>query len=293
MSKPRRQTATVSTAYTSPLQRELLTPEGIALRLTLAGAGERAAAFLLDVMFIVLILVAVFFAVLAAFSFQTKDVVNIVWLLSFFILRNFYFSIFEIGRRAATPGKRLLGLRVISRNGERLTANAVIARNAMRELEIFMPLGFLASGGVGGVDGLVALIGLLWSGLFLFFPLFNRDRLRAGDFIAGTWVIQIPKKHLEKDISNKSANQQNFTFTSAQLDAYGIHELQVLEGVLRKNDMKSIIAVAKRIRKKINWPRQNNESDRDFLNAYYANLRKTLEAKLLFGVRRKDKFDTR
>ena len=30
----------------------------------------------------------------------------IIWLLGFFLLRNFYFTLFEMRARAATPGKR-------------------------------------------------------------------------------------------------------------------------------------------------------------------------------------------
>ena len=35
-----------------------------------------------------------------------------------------------------------------------------------------------------------ALAGLTWSLGFAMLPLFNRDRLRAGDLVAGTWVRQ-------------------------------------------------------------------------------------------------------
>jgi uncharacterized RDD family membrane protein YckC len=272
------------------LQRELLTPEGIALHLQLAGAGERAAAFLIDAFIIVFVLIVLSFASFFASLSTTPEIMEVVWLLGFFILRNFYFSFFEISARAATPGKRLLGLRVTARNGGRLRANAVIARNAMRELEIFLPLSFLFAGGASGVDGWLILLGLTWSGLFLFFPLFNRDRLRIGDFIAGTWVIQIPKIRLQTDISEHNIPDVGFDFTSKQLAAYGIHELQVLEKVLRLKKPEAIALVAERIRIKIRWIKQKNENDLDFLNAYYSGLRKTLESKLLFGVRRKDKY---
>ena len=47
-----------------------------------------------------------------------------------------------MGGRGATPGKRMLGLRVVARDGARLTGGAVIARNAMREIEVFLPLSF-------------------------------------------------------------------------------------------------------------------------------------------------------
>ncbi|MBL4616615.1 MAG: RDD family protein [Robiginitomaculum sp.] len=272
------------------LQRELLTPEGIPLHLQLAGAGERAAAFLIDAFIIVLVLIILSLASFFASLSTTPEIMEVVWLLGFFVLRNFYFSFFEIGARAATPGKRLLGLRVTARNGGRLRANAVIARNAMRELEIFLPLSFLFASGASGVDGWLILLGLIWSGLFLFFPMFNRDRLRIGDFIAGTWVIQIPKIKLQTDMSDHNVSGVGFDFNSKQLSAYGIHELQVLEKVLRLKKPEAIASVAERIRTKIKWIKQKKENDLDFLNAYYSGLRKTLESKLLFGVRRKDKY---
>ena len=63
-----------------------------------------------------------------------------VGLLAFFLLRNFYFSWFECRWHGATPGKRLLGLRVIDAHGGTLTPEAVLARNLMREVELFLPL---------------------------------------------------------------------------------------------------------------------------------------------------------
>lgn len=298
MSKPARPVSMQMPSRPPPLQRDLVTPEGVPLHLELAGAGDRAVAFILDIFFMFLIMFAMGLAAVAAAStVQHKGVweaIGVAMFLVFFILRNFYFTLFEMGPRAATPGKRIVGLRVTSRNGGRLTAGAIIARNAMREIEIFMPLGFLFMGGGERVAGWLALLGLLWSGIFLFMPLFNRDKLRAGDMIAGTWVIRNPKAKLAKDMAETNRHaHDDFDFTPAELDAYGVHELQVLEGVLRRNEPKALSAVAERIRKKIGRQRKNNEKDADFLAAYYAGLRKTLEGKLLFGVRRKDKFDRR
>ena len=37
------------------------------------------------------------------------------------------------------------------------------------------------------------LLGIIWTGAFVLFPLFNRDRLRVGDLVAGTMVeIDLP-----------------------------------------------------------------------------------------------------
>ena len=79
--------------------------------------------------------------------------------------------------------------------------------------------------------------------------------------------------------------------TPEQVEAYGVHELHVLENVIRANEQQTVMDVADRIRNKIKWDKGMSEVDLDFLKAYYAALRGRLETRLLFGVRRKDKFD--
>ena len=49
--------------------------------------------------------------------------------------------------------------------------------------------------------------------------------------------------------------------------------------------------VAQRIKAKVDWEGPADTPDRTFLNAYYAGLRARLESRMLFGHRRKDKFD--
>ena len=103
-----------------PLQgnrtREFVTPEGVDLRLKVGTYGERFSAFALDVIFLLLGFVA--FTLLAVFAASAADAdfsgefLLVVWLLGTFLLRNFYFMAFELGPRAATPGKRIVGLRV-------------------------------------------------------------------------------------------------------------------------------------------------------------------------------------
>jgi uncharacterized RDD family membrane protein YckC len=276
-------------------QRELITPEGVDLRLRIGAAGERAAAFLLDIALLTISL-TVFTVVLGltGLAAELRGLVTVVWLLGAFVLRNFYFILFELGPRAATPGKRVLGLRVVARDGGRLTSEAVFARNAMREIEVFLPLTFLAASGAGldPVGGWVALLGLAWTGGFTLFPLFNRDRLRVGDFVAGTWVVKSPRERLSIDLLDAAeAARGRFAFTPDHASAYGIKELHVLEDVLRRRDAKTMAAVAERIRAKIGWRASPDEADGDFLAAYYAALRARLETQLLFGRRRRDKFD--
>lgn len=279
-------------------ERALVTPEGVPLRFELGGAGDRAAAFLIDAAIILGVLLALIFAVGAVFVRGGKDAGEFslsIFLLSFFALRSFWWAGWELTPRAATPGKRLLKLRVAARDGGRLTAGAVFARNATRELEIFLPLSFLGAR-TETVDAWTALAGFAWSALFLFFPLLNRDRLRAGDLLAGTWVVKAPRRRLLPDLAAEPAllgrgARPAFDFTPEQADAYGVKELHVLEEVLRLKQAKTVAEVAGRIRGKIGWRAGPGERDEDFLEAYYAALRRRLEARLLFGHRRRDKHD--
>lgn len=274
--------------------REFVTPEGVDLRLKVGAVSERAGALVIDLLIILAALILLTILVGAAMWVSKASAPGapaVIWLLGFFLLRNFYFTGFELTPAAATPGKRLMKLRVIARNGGRLTADAVFGRNAMRELELYLPMIFMLSRGQG-VDAWVISLGCLWSLVFLLFPLFNRDHLRAGDLIAGTMVVRAPRPVLAPDLSRDGAVALNeLRFTDEQLSAYGIKELQVLESVLRSNDRKTLAEVARRIRGKIGWIDEVGVSDRAFLTGYYAALRGRLERQMLFGRRRADKFD--
>ncbi len=278
-------------------RRTLVTPEGVDLQIQLADVGARIGAVAIDLFIIFMTLfISLFIFAFGGLSLNAEVTISLYILLAFF-MRNFYFLFFEMGPKAATPGKRLMKIRVAARNtamGQaRLSANAVFARNALREIELFLPMSlFFAQ--QNGVDGLIALLGLIWSGVFLLFPLFNKDRLRAGDLIAGTWVVRAPKPILDRDMAEQSkGNIDAFTFTPEQVDAYGVHELQVLETVLRARKSETLTEVANRIRNKINWSASAGETDLAFLNAYYRALRERLEARMLMGVKREDKFDLR
>jgi hypothetical protein len=147
------------------------------------------------------------------------------------------------------------------------------------------------SGGAGSTMGWLFLLVLAWVGVFLFFPLFNRDRLRVGDFVAGTWVVKAPRDRLSIDLLDSVEAGQTIVFTPEQAGAYGVKELHVLEDVLRRKDRQTMAAVATRIRAKILWRETPGETDAAFLGAYYGALRARLESQLLFGRRRRDKYD--
>jgi uncharacterized RDD family membrane protein YckC len=303
-------------------QRAIVTPEGVPLVVELADRGSRAAAFMLDMVFIILIMVVTGLALMF-----TAPVLRIwafvIGVLGFFLLRIFYFPITELTWRGATPGKRILGLKVIDRHGGPLTPESIVVRNLMREVEVFMPLTMLAVPSLTGFENLEQVLMLGWVGIFTLMPLFNRDGLRVGDLVAGTLVIAAPKAALLPDLTQRSPRTNfggtsvplthgreipsasiaasPFQFTAAQLGHYGVYELQTLEAVLRRAEAGSVAGrqeIAKRIRTKIGWPDANQvmpETQRfdanGFLEAFYAAQRAHLERRMLFGHRRKDKHD--
>jgi uncharacterized RDD family membrane protein YckC len=268
-------------------RRSFVTPEGVDLQLELGGAGTRAAAFLIDMLLMLLVLIAVTFALSALDHATRADIAEILWLIGAFVLRNGWFVLFEMGGRGATPGKRVMKLRVVARDGARLTAGAVLARNAMREIEVFLPLSFLgAHAAMGTADAFLTIFALLWSGIFLFFPLFNRDRLRIGDLVAGTWVVQTAVRTLAADLASAGGRPRH-VFSEAALALYGIYELQALEDVIRGGDDLARITVAAAIRRKAGLP--DDRDDDGFLADYYAALCARLEGGLLVGRRRLDK----
>ena len=268
--------------------RQFVTPEGVDLELRIAGAGLRFGALLVDLLLILAALILFSLFMLWVGIASQSDVAVVVWMLGAFVLRTFWFSGFELGARAATPGKRLMGIRVVARDGGRLTADAVVARNLIRELELFLPLMML---GVGAAEDMVSgwtmLAGVLWSLTLSLFLLFNRDRMRMGDLIAGTWVVMAERAKLDADIAVDAAGEA-MVFTDAELSVYGIFELQELERVLRHRDARAMREVADTIRAKIGRPVA--EEDDVFLLSYYRQLKARLERGLLFGKRREDKY---
>ncbi|KQW80836.1 RDD family protein [Brevundimonas sp. Root1279] len=275
-------------------QRTLVTPEGLELRLELASVGQRFSALVIDMLIILgvtIALILILFSAIALTGGHGAEMVGIVAVLGLFFLRNGYFLAYEMSAKAATPGKRMLGLRVAARDGGRLRFSAVFTRNALRELELFLPLQVMISAPFGDVDAWIYLLALIWCGVFVLLPLFNADRLRGGDLVAGTWVLRSPRQKLLRDMADEGAlHRPTFQFTADQLNAYGVKELQVLEQVLRTADRGTVRAVADRIAGKIGYVR-GDASDLEFLKAYYHAIRERLESGLLMGKRRRDKFD--
>ncbi len=285
----------------------VITPEGIALPFTIGSRSARFGALMIDFMIIGFTLMLVTALLLWMFggllsSMGSSQGMNgpveflvIFYFLLLFVARYGYFLAFEMGPRGATPGKRLLGIRVAARDGGRLTAEAVIARNLLRDIEIFLPLVFIfsAPSGEGGPAGLAA---MAWFACFMLFAVFNKDAMRAGDLIAGTWVVEAPRTKLAEALSTTTAAASGtsdvtgakYSFGEAELAVYGEYELQTLERILRDGNEEAIGKVAETICRKIGWTAGTGD-ERAFLESFYAQLRARLEGGMRFGRRKADK----
>jgi uncharacterized RDD family membrane protein YckC len=290
----------------------VLTPEGLSLPFVVAPAGDRLSAFLFDTLLITGATVLAWgLAALSSLVGMTALGVSFAVLVGF-LLWNFYFIYFEVHWGGVTFGKRRAQLRVISRDGGPLTAEAIFARNILRDLELYIPLMALLAPDqmLPEAPGWGRLLAVIWLLVFALMPLFNKDRLRCGDMVAGTMVVKAPAAVLLSDLtargSGRSAERpaaalapesppEEFPFTRQQLDIYGIHELQVLEDLLRRDDQGILDAriledVCDKIKTKIGWPRERwSVPPRRFLDAFYRAQRALLEQKMLFGQRQERK----
>ena len=289
------------TLLAEPGTYRICTPEGVNLSFQVATVGDRTSAFLLDLAIIVLTTLAI--GLLAILSGGETGIA--FTLVASFLLFNFYFSFFELRWSGQTYGKRQLGLRVIARDGGSLSADMILARNLMRDLEFYLPLTALAAPEtlIPQGRGWGVLVGLGWIFVFALMPFFGKYRLRCGDLIAGTMVVREPKTLLLSDLTlerpigqeKDQTESEEFVFSTQQLNLYGIYELQILEDLFRRHgegqaSKELLNTVCEKIKKKIEWPRGKwNVDTLRFLRSFYKAQRAHLEKKLLFGERKEQK----
>lgn len=282
-------------------------PEGVPLHFPAATVGERAMALGLDllILFLTVVVVAIGFFALGAFT----GVISFVGLalISAFLIQHGYFIFFETHWQGATPGKRLMKIKVVSRDGGGLRTDAIIARNLMRDVELFLPLAIVSAPEqvFGDAPWWMLLPTILWLLAMMLLPFFAKERTRVGDLIGGTLVVRIPEAELVHDEAARTSllpdapgeTRDVLTFTLAQLEHYGERELETLADVMRKHEQsKASVAdlrvIAKAIAQKIGFggPLPTSEPAR-FLRSFYKQQRAHLERKLLFGRRKTSKFD--
>jgi len=276
---------------------QLTTPEGVELSFPLASLKSRAVAFGIDMSISMGASVAVI--ILGSIVGLAGPYTGgwSVILLGLFLLRHGYFAWFETTWNGSTPGKRLLKIRVVPRDGGVLDLESVLARNILRDIELLLPVVALAAPEtiVGSSPVWLTLIALGWIVLFTALPLLTRERLRAGDLVAGTLVVHVPTALLLPDEAD--AANTALAFSPKHLSIYGERELETLASVLRRAEQDEIArsdleVIAITIARKVRYRgREPERRPKEFLRAFYRAQRAELERRLLLGKRKGSKLD--
>ncbi len=146
---------------------EIMTPEGLALEMTLAGIGSRAVAAILDALIIIGATIGFGFVVSISGLAESLPAAIIAFAL-WNLLVLAYFPLFETLNSGQTPGKRRAGIQVVRADGGPVSFLPVLIRNLVRIID-FLPM-------------------LYGVGLVVMFASKNNQRL--GDLAAGTVVVK-------------------------------------------------------------------------------------------------------
>ena len=148
----------------------IATPEGVEMRLMLAGAASRFVSATVDILIqvVLLISIAVVFAVTGDSRISADGYGVAVWAILSFLVIAGYDVLFEVFNSGRTPGKRLNGLRVVLVSGHPVTFVPSAIRNVIRIVD-FLPTMYLLGATV---------------------ILSTRKNQRIGDVVAGTLVVR-------------------------------------------------------------------------------------------------------
>jgi uncharacterized RDD family membrane protein YckC len=134
-----------------------------------------------------------------------------VFVLVEFVISTCYFIFWEMVTGGRSPGKLIVGLRVVRQTGLPIDLRSSVIRNLMRAVDI-LPAEYLV--------GLIAI-------------LLSPSGERLGDHVAGTVVLRLDRPEVAAEIPH-SAGTQRLVLTRAQLAKIGPREMQLIRGVLRR-----------------------------------------------------------
>lgn len=170
---------------------DVRTPESIAFSYELAGLGSRFLALAVDQTIQIVTLAALFLGLVLAgsrvpvrhaapsVSYRVGEslAIAVVLIVTFLVLFG-YFIVFEALWNGQTPGKRLVGLRVVRDGGYPIDFGASLIRNLIRVGEFLLGYYFLAA----------------------ITALFSAENKRIGDIAAGTIVVRDARLAAPRDL---------------------------------------------------------------------------------------------
>lgn len=163
------------------------TPENIRFEYQLAGPFRRLPALLLDIAFRYMIVFGIVmllsFMGIAGFVPGSGALFFACMLVGIFLLSWFYGLFFEAWWNGQTPGKRVLGLRVVSVDGRPINGVQATIRNLVRVADFFP---YASTQVFGGEEGYFVIPTFL---VTLVCMVLTRRFQRLGDLAAGTMVV--------------------------------------------------------------------------------------------------------
>jgi uncharacterized RDD family membrane protein YckC len=247
------------------LVHEIITTERVPFTYRVAGMGSRFLAWLVDGTLIVVLAFAGFMlsGVLESARGGLGQAVFALWV---FVLNWGYFLFFEWLWHGQTPGKRLLGIRVIQWRGTAISFYQAAVRNLLRV-----------------VDSMPWLLLFGFYGLGFAVAACNRRQRRLGDFAANTLVVHVERKGRPIQSLHDAAAAAEVTsagFVRQRLGLLSREQKQTLLDLCVRRDQlrlqdraRLFAAVAAHFRDKLEIPAAALKSDEKFvLELVAANL---------------------
>lgn len=203
---------------------EVESPESVSLRLEIAGLGSRFAAFLVDslvqavtsgLVVVVVVLGSIAFGVGARWA-SLASVSLAVGMVGVFLITWGYYTFFEVRRNGQTPGKALLGVRVVLDGGYPISFLPSMVRNLMRIIDV-MPF---------CIPGIICTVA-------------HRRRKRLGDLAAGTLVVKERKTRVPRPAPAplppwEAKPEEAKAFTAIEMEGVTEEELRMVREYLAR-----------------------------------------------------------
>lgn len=185
----------------------VLTPEKVVIAFRTATIGTRAVGFILDLVFMGVILVGIqmimSFAAFGGGQVLADSVFGLIAAFSPFL----YFSVQEAAFRGQTLGKKIMRIRVMMTDGTPITLRGAVFRSLLFYADF--------AAGFGVVALLTAFI--------------NPRSQRVGDLVAGTMVVQDPRPFTQFSPSPHRAGIHRMEQTLPELEAMTMEEYYALK----------------------------------------------------------------
>lgn len=225
----------------SGARQAIPSPEGVLLELLLAGPTSRMLAYAIDLLCIGAVAAVIVFlfanplvlarSAVTGLGEQWADELRdpdraidavrqiVLYAISFGLLlqviaETCYFVLFESLAGGRSPGKRLIGLRVVSEQGRAIGVAQAVARNLLRFIDA-LPIGYI-----------IGISSVLMSG----------RRQRLGDIAAGTLVIRLDRPPAAVAVDDTAhPGDEAFVFDQRQSRRIGALEIRLARESLRRH----------------------------------------------------------